>query len=86
MGGPCLAWCWSRSGSASESYAWAEVQGAQRIRLGETIADAPVMFLYRSNGFCAIGLPEPLRQGSSLSSQSMELNLGLRSGTDGPAQ
>lgn len=66
--------------------AWAESRGAQRIRLGVAIADLPAMRLYRTNGFCDIGLPEPLRLGSSLSSQSMELNLGLGSGTDSPAQ
>ncbi|QKK99765.1 GNAT family N-acetyltransferase [Pseudomonas sp. 13159349] len=70
----------------ARAVAWAEGRGAQRIRLGVTIADTPAMRLYRSNGFCDIGLPEPLRQGSSLSSQSMELNLCLRSGTDSPAQ
>ncbi|WP_328316305.1 hypothetical protein [Pseudomonas pudica] len=29
--------------------------------MGVTIADTPAMRLYRSDGFCDIGLPEPLR-------------------------
>ncbi|MFF7063722.1 GNAT family N-acetyltransferase [Pseudomonas sp. NPDC008258] len=55
---------------------WALDRGAQRVRLGVTIAESPAMHLYRASGFHAVGLPEPLREGSALMSQSLELNLG----------
>lgn len=61
---------------------WAESRGAQRVRLGVTIAHTPAMHLYRTGGFCGIGLPEPLRLGCTLKSQSMELSLVSRSGPD----
>lgn len=57
---------------------WAEDHGAARVRLGVTIADSPAMNLYKASGFHAVGAPEPLREGSALMSQSMELNLGPR--------
>ncbi|MGE8062498.1 GNAT family N-acetyltransferase [Pseudomonas sp. NPDC089547] len=55
---------------------WASGRGAQRVRLGVTIAESPAMHLYRASGFHDVGLPEPLREGSALMSQPMELNLG----------
>jgi ribosomal protein S18 acetylase RimI-like enzyme len=54
--------------------AWAKSRGAQRIRLGVTVADSPAMQLYRSHGFSPVGEPEPLRAGSALMAQAMELN------------
>ncbi|EKT4476331.1 GNAT family N-acetyltransferase [Pseudomonas putida] len=57
---------------------WAEDRGAACVRLGVTIADSPAMHLYKASGFHAVGAPEPLREGSALMSQSMELNLGSR--------
>ena len=58
-----------------QAIAWAKCYGAQRIRLGVTIADSPAMSLYKSAGFQPIGMPERLREGSVLMSQNMELNL-----------
>ncbi|WP_426808761.1 GNAT family N-acetyltransferase [Pseudomonas sp. WOUb67] len=55
---------------------WAMDQGAQRVRLGVTIADSPAMRLYKASGFYPVGIAEPLRDGSALVSQSMELILG----------
>jgi GNAT superfamily N-acetyltransferase len=55
--------------------AWAVSRGAQRVCLGVTLADSPAMQLYQSSGFRPVGEPEPLRQGSALTSQSMELHL-----------
>jgi len=54
--------------------AWAKNRGAQRVRLGVTVADSPAMQLYRSHGFAPVGEPEPLRAGSALMAQAMELN------------
>lgn len=55
---------------------WAIGQGAQRVRLGVTLADSSAMRLYKASGFHPVGIPEPLREGSALMSQSMELILG----------
>ncbi|MFK0309819.1 GNAT family N-acetyltransferase [Pseudomonas sp. NPDC090233] len=58
---------------------WAASRVAERVCLGVTIADSPAMQLYASAGFNPVGEPEPLRQGSALRSQPMELHLnGLR--------
>jgi ribosomal protein S18 acetylase RimI-like enzyme len=56
--------------------AWAKSRGAQRVRLGVTVADSPAMRLYRSHGFAPVGEPEPLRAGSALMTQVMELDWG----------
>ncbi|MEN5033696.1 GNAT family N-acetyltransferase [Pseudomonas sp. TWI929] len=55
---------------------WARGYGAQRVRLGVTVADSPAMRLYKASGFQPVGIPELLREGSVLMSQAMELNLG----------
>ncbi|MGJ7551230.1 GNAT family N-acetyltransferase [Pseudomonas alloputida] len=55
--------------------AWAHRRGAERVCLGVTIAQSAAMHLYQSSGFCPVGEPEPLRPGSMLMSQSMELQL-----------
>ncbi|WEK33060.1 MAG: GNAT family N-acetyltransferase [Candidatus Pseudomonas phytovorans] len=55
---------------------WASSHGAQCVRLGVTIADSPAMRLYTAGGLHPVGVPEPLREGSALMSQSMELTLG----------
>lgn len=57
--------------------AWAVRRGAELVCLGVTIAQSPAMRLYESSGFCPVGEPEPLRPGSMLMSQSMELQLTL---------
>ena len=59
-----------------QALAWAKSRGAQRVRLGVTVADSPAMQLYRSHGFAPVGQPEPLRAGSALMAQAMELNWG----------
>ncbi|QHG65885.1 GNAT family N-acetyltransferase [Pseudomonas putida] len=55
--------------------AWAVRRGAERVCLGVTIARSAAMHLYESSGFCPVGEPEPLRPGSMLMSQTMELQL-----------
>ena len=37
---------------------WASDRGAQRVRLGVTIAESPAMRLYRASGSHAVGLPD----------------------------
>lgn len=54
---------------------WARRHDMQRVRLGVTIQDSPAMHLYTALGFKPIGPPEPLRAGSALMSQGMELVL-----------
>ena len=54
---------------------WATDAGAQRIRLGVTAMDSAALRLYLSSGFCPVGPAEPLRAGSDLVSQPMELRL-----------
>lgn len=56
--------------------AWAKDLGVHRVRLGITTADTPAMHLYKTAGFLPVGSLEPLRKGSALMSQSMELKLG----------
>ncbi|WP_371262521.1 GNAT family N-acetyltransferase [Pseudomonas sp. NBRC 111119] len=55
--------------------AWAENRGTFRVRLDVTIADSPAIQLYKTSGFEPVGPAEPLRPGSSLMSQPMELRL-----------
>ncbi|MDR2334184.1 MAG: GNAT family N-acetyltransferase [Burkholderiaceae bacterium] len=57
-----------------EALAWARSRGSRRVRLGVTADTAsPAMHLYRSHGFRPVGQVEPLREGSELMSQAMEL-------------
>ena len=55
--------------------AWASRAGASVVRLGVTVADSPAMRLYVRRGFGKVGEVEPLRLGSSISAQAMELRL-----------
>lgn len=55
---------------------WAERTGARRVRLGVTDADSPAMRLYKSYGFRQTGETWPLRDGSLLKAQTLELELG----------
>ena len=57
----------------TQALAWAKSSGARRVRLGVTAADSPAMRLYQSQGFCSVGALEPLREGSELMAQAMEL-------------
>ena len=54
---------------------WASQAGANVMRLGVTVADSPAMRLYVRRGFAKVGEVEPLRLGSSISAQAMELKL-----------
>ncbi|GLZ89123.1 hypothetical protein Pres01_51740 [Metapseudomonas resinovorans] len=58
-----------------EALAWAASVNAHRVRLGVTAADSPAMRLYKAHGFRPVGALEPLREGSSLMAQTMELEL-----------
>ena len=54
---------------------WASRTGADVMRLGVTVADSPAMRLYVRRGFAKVGEVEPLRLGSSIFAQAMELKL-----------
>ena len=59
-----------------EALEWAKSVGVRRVCLGVTAADTPAMALYKACGFRPVGSLEPLRDGSGLMSQPMELQLG----------
>ena len=59
----------------NEAIAWARARGAASVRLGVTIADSAAFRLYTTHGFTPVGAPEPLREGSSLLAQTMQLRL-----------
>jgi ribosomal protein S18 acetylase RimI-like enzyme len=54
---------------------WARKMDACRVRLGVTDADSPAMRLYKRHGFREAGQIEPLRDGSLLNVQTLELAL-----------
>lgn len=54
---------------------WAASVNAQRVRLGVTATNSPAMRLYRAHGFRPIGALAPLREGTCLMVQAMELEL-----------
>jgi len=54
---------------------WAGSRNARLVRLGVTCGDTPATRLYRRLGFQPVGELEPLREGSLLQSQPMELAL-----------
>lgn len=60
----------------TQALAWAKSHGARRVRLGVTHADSPAMRLYRVHGFRPVGDMEPLREGSDLMAQAIELVCG----------
>ena len=55
---------------------WARGIGARQIELDVTCGDTPAMRLYVRAGFKPIGVPSPLRTGSTVLKQSMRLALG----------
>ncbi|WP_394065278.1 GNAT family N-acetyltransferase [Alcaligenes sp. WGS1538] len=55
---------------------WARRTDARRVRLGVTDADSQAMRLYKSYGFHQTGETWPLRDGSRLKAQTLELNFG----------
>ena len=56
--------------------AWARAAGAQAVALDVTCDNADAVGLYESVGFMPTGARKPLRPGSALQSQSMQLSLG----------
>lgn len=57
----------------SDVTAWTRSQGLGHIRLGVTVAESPAMKLYRSHGFYPVGGAAPLREGSPLMVQTLEM-------------
>jgi len=55
--------------------AWARELGVARVCLGVTAGESAAARLYRSHGFRPVGALEPLREGSPLMCQAMELRL-----------
>ena len=58
-----------------EVVAWARRTGADLLELGVTCGNSAASRLYAEHGFCPVGEPEPLRPGSALFAQPMELRL-----------
>ncbi len=54
---------------------WASKKAAHRVRLGVTLTQSPAMRLYQKYGFLPVGQLEPLREGSHLEAQTLELPL-----------
>ena len=55
--------------------AWARDLGVGRLRLGVTPSHPAARHLYRQAGFVDVGEPAPLRPGSPVNSQPMELHV-----------
>lgn len=55
--------------------AWASSVGVKALRLGVAAGDTPAVRLYMAHGFVRVGQLEPLRAGSTLKAQTMELAL-----------
>ena len=66
------------AGLIREAIHWTKTENRSRIRLGVTCGDSPAMRLYLRAGFLACGQAEPLRAGSPLLAQTMELAIGGR--------
>lgn len=58
----------------AQAIAWAWQTGMRRVRLGVTDADSPAMRLYLAHGFRPVGGLQPLREGSELQMQAMDLD------------
>ncbi len=54
---------------------WARGQGCVHLLLSVTIDDSPAWHMYKRAGFTASGPPEPLREGSTIQAQPLELTL-----------
>lgn len=64
--------------------AWARNLGVRTLRLGVTPSHPAALRLYRHAGFVNAGEPERLREGSSVYSQPMQLDLPHRGESDQP--
>ena len=51
---------------------WARTAGARAVRLGVIGTDTPAARLYLREGFCFVGEPAPVRDGSPLLTRDME--------------
>jgi ribosomal protein S18 acetylase RimI-like enzyme len=60
--------------------AWAQLAGAHTIVLDVTTGNGEAVRLYERVGFIPVGELKPLRPGSQLRSQAMQLSLGSTSG------
>ena len=58
-----------------EVVAWAQRHNARTVQLGVACGDTSAVRLYMRAGFKVVGAPEPLRPGSELLAQSMQLLL-----------
>jgi len=56
---------------------WASVMGIEKLMLGVTTNNLKAVSLYSSIGFIPVGAKEPLRIGSELDVQHMELKLNV---------
>ena len=59
---------------------WSRSRNAAWLSLGVTCGDTPAFRLYARAGFVAVGVPEPLREGSPLQAVNMRLSLLERVG------
>ena len=55
---------------------WAREMGVRQVTLAVTCGDTPACRLYSRAGFITVGETEPLRDGSDLLCQDMQLSLG----------
>lgn len=56
---------------------WAAANNAKKLALAVTISNVDAVSLYQSVGFRPIGAVEPLRPGSELKTQLMEIHFGF---------
>jgi ribosomal protein S18 acetylase RimI-like enzyme len=59
-----------------ETIAWARARNVRHLLLSVTCGDTPALRLYQRLGFRPVGDPQPLRPGSDLLAQPMDLALG----------
>jgi ribosomal protein S18 acetylase RimI-like enzyme len=60
-----------------EAVVWARTIGARLVRLGVVISNQAALRLYLRHGFSKAGEPAPIRPGSALLEQAMQLQLQL---------
>jgi ribosomal protein S18 acetylase RimI-like enzyme len=60
-----------------EAVVWARTIGARLVRLGVVISNQAALQLYLRHGFSKAGEPAPIRPGSALLEQAMQLQLQL---------